>query len=165
MELLKLLNANQILAQIISFLIMFFLLRIYAWRPLLRLLDQRRERITSEYKKIEDLQSGLAKTQSEYRAKLEAIEETARGRIQEAVHEGKKIASEIRAKARDDAHVIVEEAKGNIQLEIAKAKEEIKNTIVDLTVVATEKMLKEKMTAEKDKALIKGFLDDMEDMK
>jgi len=52
MELLKLLSANEIVAQIISFLLVFTLLRIFVWKHFLKILDDRRDRIASELKVI-----------------------------------------------------------------------------------------------------------------
>ena len=57
MDLLKLLTAKEIVAQIISFLLLMALLRVFAWKKLLNLLDERRARIASEFKKIEDTQA------------------------------------------------------------------------------------------------------------
>ena len=54
MGLLKLLNANEIAAQIITFLILLFLMKRFAWKPFFKVLDDRRERIASEFKKIDE---------------------------------------------------------------------------------------------------------------
>ena len=47
MELLKLLSTSEIVAQILGFLLLFFLLRAFAWKRLLALLDERKARISS----------------------------------------------------------------------------------------------------------------------
>ena len=61
MGLLKLLNANEIAAQIITFLILLFLMKRFAWKPFLKVLDDRRERIASEFKKIDEAKSAAEK--------------------------------------------------------------------------------------------------------
>lgn len=165
MELLKLLNANEIVAQILGFLLMLFLLRIFAWKKLLSLLDARKEKIASEFKKIGDTQAEIAKLKAEYDVKLGAIEEAARQKVQEAISDGKRISQEIREQAQQDARAILEKARENIELEIAKAKVELKEKLVDLTVSATEKIIKEKLTEEKDKRLVSDFLEKLERIK
>lgn len=165
MELLKLLSANEVVAQMLGFLLVLFLLRIFAWKKLLKLLDERRERISSEFKKIEDAQAEIAKVKTEYDAKLGAIEDSARAKIQEAISDGKRIAQEIREQAQQDARVILEKAQENIELELSKAKEELKGKIVDLTIGATERIIKEKLTEEKDKKLVSDFLEELEKTK
>jgi F0F1-type ATP synthase membrane subunit b/b' len=52
-ELLKMLSGSEILAQILSFFILLFLLRIFAWKKILGLLDQRKEKISSQLSEID----------------------------------------------------------------------------------------------------------------
>ena len=65
MELLKLLSTNEIIAQIASFLLLFIILKAFAWKRVLRILDQRAERIAAEFKSIEDSKEGVAALKSE----------------------------------------------------------------------------------------------------
>lgn len=165
MDLLKLLSANEIVAQAISFLLLLTLLRIFAWKKLLKLLDERRERIASEFKKIEDTQAAVDRMKSGYDKKLADIEAESRAKIQEAIAEGKKVSQEIRESARQEARAILDKAQENIENEVAKAKQELKEKVVELTLSTTEKLLKEKITGEKDKKLASDFLDELEKVK
>jgi F-type H+-transporting ATPase subunit b len=159
---LKLVSANEIAAQMISFLLLLFLLRIFAWKKFLKILDDRRERIVSEFKKIEDTQAEIAKLKSEYDDKLSGIESASKAKIQEAVSAGKKIAEDVREDAQKEARRILEKAQESIALEIGKAKVELKDKIVGLTMDTAEKILKEKLTEEKDKKMVLDFLKEIE---
>lgn len=165
MELLKSLSANEIVAQVVSFLLLLTLLRIFAWKKLLKLLDDRRERIASEFRKIEDAQSAVEKLRVDYDKRLAGIEAESRAKIQEAVAEGKKVSQEIRDGARQEARVILDKAQENIGIELTKAKQELKEKVVELTLGTAEKLLKEKITDEKDRKLASDFLDDLEKVK
>ncbi|MFA5147726.1 MAG: F0F1 ATP synthase subunit B [Candidatus Omnitrophota bacterium] len=165
MELLKSLSANEIVAQVVSFLLLLTLLRIFAWKKLLKLLDDRRERIASEFRKIEDAQSAVEKLRADYDKRLAGIEAESRAKIQEAVTEGKKVSQEIRENARQEARVILDKAQENIGIEITKAKQELKQKVVELTLGTAEKMLKEKITDDKDRKLAEDFLNDLEKVK
>lgn len=162
MDILKQLSTNEIFAQMISFLLLLLLLRIFAWKKFLKILDDRRARIASEFKRIEDARVEIAKVKSEYDGKLAEIEAISKARIQEAVSAGKKIAEDIKEDAQKQARVILEKAQENIELEIGKAKQELKNRIVDLTMDTTEKILKEKLTEAKDKKMVSDFLEEIE---
>jgi len=162
MELLKSLAANEMVVQIVSFLILMTLLRIFAWKKLLKLLDDRRARIAAEFKKIEDTQAAVEKLKSDYNKRLTDIEAESRTKIQEAVAEGRKVSQEIRESARQEAHSILDKAQENIENELAKAKQEFKQKVVDLAIGTTEKLLKEKLTEEKDKKLASDFLSELE---
>ena len=60
---------------------------------------------------------------------------------------------------------ILEKAQENIENEVAKAKQELKEKVVELTLGTTEKLLKEKITGEKDEKLASDFLDELEKVK
>ena len=165
MELLKLLNTNEIVAQILCFLIVFFLLRKFAWKQFLKLLDERRQRIAAEFKKIEDLREEIAKTKAEYQKNLSQIDEAAQAKIQEAIFQGKEIGRQIQEKAKQDAEKIMDHTKENIKQELAKAKKELKERVVELTITATEKIIKEKLSKERDKQLIAEFIEELEETK
>lgn len=165
MELLKLLNTSEIIAQIISFLLLFFLLRVFLWKHLLGLIDQRKERIAAEFKRIEDNKLEVSKLKSDYQAKLGAIEDLAKVKIEEAVLEGRKATEEIRKKAHLDAQDIIENARENVKYELLKAKEELRDEIVDLTISTAENLIKDKLTEDDDRKLVKDFLEQLDKRK
>ncbi len=162
MDLLKQLSTNEIFAQIIGFLLLLFLLRAFAWKKLLKLLDDRREKIASEFKKIEDTQAEIAKLRSEYDKKLSDIDETSKVKIQEAMVRAKQLAGEVRESSQHEARKILEKAQENIDIELARAKEELKNKVVDLTINTAEKIIKEKLTEEKDRKLVSEFIEEID---
>lgn len=162
MELLKLLSANEVVAQLICFLMLFFLLRAFAWKKFLKILDDRKERIASDFKKIDEAKAEITRIKTDYDTRLSTIEETAKAKIQEAISAGQALSRDIQGKARDDAQKILESAKENIAQELSKAKQELKTQVVDLTIAATERIIKEKLTKEADKKLIADLVSEIE---
>lgn len=153
------LDFQQILTQAAGFLILLGVLRLFFWKPILASLDQRKEKIASDLKHIEDLKLELAKLKAEYESKLSSIEEISRQKLKEAIDEGKRIADEMRAKAQEQSGQIIESGRENIAQELSKAKHELKSQIVDLAMRATESVILEKLTAEHDKKIVQDFLD------
>ena len=84
MELLKLLDGSQIVAQIISFLVLFFILRSLVWKRFLKVLDDRKERLATEFKGIEDAKSEAAKLKAYYEEHLDHIDQLAKAKLEEA---------------------------------------------------------------------------------
>ncbi|MFA5275439.1 MAG: F0F1 ATP synthase subunit B [Candidatus Omnitrophota bacterium] len=164
MGLLELLSTNEVLAQAISFLILLFLLRVFAWKKILKLLDDRKDKITLEFKRIEEEKNQIAGIRAGYEAKLSAIDEIAAKKIEEALAEGRKITDEIRKEAQFQAQLVINDARENIKYELSRAKEELKEKIVDLTIRATENIIEEKLTEEGDKKLVEQFLDKIDDI-
>ena len=153
---------KEFVVQVFNFLVLFFLLRKFLWKRFLSAIDARREKIAHEFKTIEDTKAETARLQEEYQQKLKQIEETARQRIQSAVADGQRIAQEIREGARQEADRTINSAQEEIRFELKQAKEELKGLVVDLTIRATEGMIKEKLNPDVDQKLVEGLLREME---
>jgi F-type H+-transporting ATPase subunit b len=134
-------------------------LRAFAWKRLLKLLEGRRERIASEFKRIEDDKAEIEKIKSQYSEKLKSIQEMARVKIEEALLEGEKIKLELKENAKKEAAKILERAKSDIRGEILKAKAGLKDEVTELVIEATEKVLEKKVSEEDDKQIVQDFID------
>jgi F-type H+-transporting ATPase subunit b len=158
MELLKLLSANEIIAQVINFLLLLVLMRVFFWKKVLKLLDERRDRISSQLEHIENTKKEVEELKLDYEAQLTSIEDIKNLKIREAVEEGRKEAGEIKKEAQLNAQKIMDSAESDIKQEIAKAREELKDEIVDLTIKAVENIASERLSEKNDKKLIEDFL-------
>lgn len=159
MEILASLSKSEIVAQILSFLILLAILRVFVWKKILRLLDERKRKIGLELQHIEEAKKEAMKLRADYEIKLTAIEEAARKRIEEAVREGKIISEEARKNAQVAAQEIINEARLNIKYELGQAKSQLKDEIIELTIKATENLIREKLTADGDRRLVGEFLE------
>jgi len=156
------LELQQIITQIIGFLIALWILKKFAWKPILRVLEERKERIKSEFGKIEEDHQKAQSLLGQYQEKLKEIDAEARVRIQEAVNEGRKIAGEIKQQAQAEAKEVLTKAQAEIGRELGKAKVQLKNDIVNMTLSATEKIIGEKLDEKKDRKLIADFIEELE---
>jgi F-type H+-transporting ATPase subunit b len=159
------LDLQQILTQIFGFLLLLWLLKLFAWKPILKILDERKERIGQGLKQIEEAQQELSRLKEEYQAKLKRIDQEAHLRMQEAIAESHQISTEIQEEARAEAKKILEKAQSTIIMEVAKAKVSLKEEIVNLALTATEKLIKHKLDQEKDKELVDQFIQELENLK
>ena len=155
-------DLQQIVSQAVSFLILLWLLRRFAWRPLLAILDQRRARIEEEFRKIAQSKTELIRLQEEYRQRLATIDEEARTKIQQAILEGKRIALEVQEQARAQAQGVMVKAKETVELELAKAKVTLRDQIAAMTMEAVERVLRQKLDAKTDRHVVETALDELE---
>lgn len=165
MELLKLLDSGQIIAQTINFIVLFVILRFLVWKPFLKILDARKERLVSELKQLEDSRADVAKLRSYYEAQLDNIDQTAKERIEGAVAEGKRIAEEIKQNANAEALQILEKTEQAIKSDLSRAKEEFRSEIVDIAIAVAGKVVEEKLTEAEDKKIAEDFLNRIEKIK
>jgi len=156
------LDLQQIISQAVSFLVLLWLLRRFAWRPLLTMLDQRRARIEEELRQAAQRREELTRLQADYGERLAKIEDEARAKIQHAVLEGKRIAMEIQEQARAQGAAVLHKSKEAIELELAKAKVTLRDQLAAMTTEALERILREKLDAERDKRLVEQVLEELE---
>jgi F-type H+-transporting ATPase subunit b len=156
---------GQIITQIIGFLVALWILRRWAWKPMLNMLEERRQKIRGELDDAASDRQKAAETLSEYEGRLKGIEAEARTKIQEAVREGQGVAAEIKESARNEAQAFLERAREEIERDKAKAKIELRRDVVDLSVKATEKLLRETVDEERNRRMVDSFIDELGGMK
>lgn len=157
------LNWSVLITQMIGFLIVLWILKRYAWGPVLGMLEERRRRIAKEVHASERLRQEAEALKAEYENQLKTIEAEARARIQTAVAEAQKVAEEVRADAHRDARAITEKAKANLELEYRKARVELKGEMVAMALGAAERLLREKMDAEEHRRAVERFLTELQE--
>ncbi len=145
---------EQIISQIVAFLIMYFVLKRYAWKPLFALMDERKRLIASDFETIKNEKNGILKDQEEYKKKLKALDTEAKLKIHDAVEKGNELAEEIAKEARVKAQDILNKAELEMDKEIQLAKNHFKNQVVETSAYLTKKLIGQELDANKHKALI-----------
>lgn len=155
------LQIQQIITQVMGFLILFWVLKKFAWGRLTAVLEERRSKILGELQEIEKGKEALAQMKREYEAKFAEIESQARLKVQEAVSAGQRAAKEIADAAREEAHQILEKAKQSIDREMSKAKVQLREEIASLAIAAAEKIVRQEIDAQKNKKLVLQYIDEV----
>jgi F-type H+-transporting ATPase subunit b len=153
---------QQIVTHSIGFLITFFILRHFAWQPLLKLMEDRRNKIVNEFQQIDDEKVKVAKQAADYEARMKEIDAERRAKIVEAVEEGKKVASDIKATAQNEVKELHTKAKAELEREVAKAKVQLKDEMIAITMSAAEKVVREKMNDQKHRELIGKYIEEVQ---
>lgn len=156
---------TQVLTHLVGFIIAVIVLKKFAWGPLLRLLEERRERIKNSFDEIEQKQAEAEKLNEEYQAKLREIDAEARKRLTVAVTEGEKIATRIKEDSRSEAKEMIVKAKEELDRDVAKARVALKEDMVAMALAATEKLIYEQLDDDKHRELVGRFIDDLEAQK
>jgi F-type H+-transporting ATPase subunit b len=156
------LNWGLIVTQIIGFLLTVWILKAFAWKPLLKMLEDRRKKIAGDIDEAEKIKSDAEALLDDYNAKLRDIETEARSKIQDAVGEGNRIATEIRDQAREEARQIVEKSREELSRDIAKARVQLRDEMVGMAITAAEKIISTKLDESEQKRLLDDFLKEVE---
>src|SRR5262249_31056322 len=148
--------------QILGFLILLWALNKWAFGPLLGMLEARRAKIAAEFAAAERAQAEAREEKSRYEQELRGIEAKARQRLTEAVAEGQKVAGEIRHQAQAEAGRYLVHAQEDIARESEKAKEIIKQQVIDLALLSAEKILRQKLDDPAQRRMAGEFVDEVE---
>jgi len=143
---------------IITFLLLFYVLAKFAWKPLLKMLEERENLIKDSLNDAEKAKLELERLNEE----SEKIIEKARVDAQKILAESKTTAEKVKedtiAKAKEASNKIRDDAKEQIQVEKDKALNDIKKEVVDLSISVAEKLINKNLSDAENKAMIKESL-------
>ena len=143
---------------ILTFLLLVFVLAKFAWKPLLKMLQDREDMVRSSIEDAEKAKSELERLNEE----SEAIMAKARSEAQSILADGKAAAEKVKdgiiAKSKEQANKIREDAGNQIQVEKDKAISEIKKEVVNLTLSVAEKLIQKNLSDADNKSLIEESL-------
>ena len=148
------LEISQIIGQLISFLIMLWILKKLAWRPLLKILADRKAKIEAEFNEIDKQKKQLADLINNYQERLQAIEASIDLQMKQALLKAEKLAEEIEARAHDEAELLFKKTAHDLSQEIIKAKNQLKNELVTLVFAKLNETLKMELSLTQQKDLI-----------
>lgn len=152
----------QVLTHIVCFILVFWILKRFAFKPVLEVIDERREQIKSDLQRAEESRKQAEADHKALEERLSRIEDEARARMQELIAEGRRVAESIQESARQNSAEMIQKAQKNIEYETEKARETIKKDMINLTIEATEHLLKERLDDAGHRQLIGDFLTRME---
>jgi F-type H+-transporting ATPase subunit b len=134
-----------LLAQIILFIIVYWVLSKYAFKPVVNMLEERRRRIEEGQLNAEKIRKQLADAQTKYEEVLARANAEAQRLIEEVRASGDRLAEQKRQQALADAEQIASKARESIALErdrmMTDLKKELGRLVVDTTTRVTGKVL------------------------
>jgi F-type H+-transporting ATPase subunit b len=154
----NIIDVRQLVTQILGFLIVLWILGRYAWPTVLGYIDARRAKIASDLETAEAEKRKATGLKEELEKELRSIEAKARARIQEAVSEGQRVASEIKSGAQREVTSRLQRLSQELEQEREKAMVALRQDMVRMTIEATEKILREKLDEKTQRRLAEEFI-------
>ena len=147
---------------LVCFGITFFVLRRYAFGPIQKIIDERRERIRQSLVEAEHARDESRKLLEEHRQ----LRAKARGEAEEILSEARRIAESVRERVKEEAEADrqrrLEETRRQIEAETARALEQIRAEVAVLALVAAEKITRRALDREGDRQLIDEAIRDLD---
>ena len=147
-------NIGNALWTVLIFVIVVVVLGKFAWSPVLSLLQEREKFI---HKSLSDAKRDREQAEAslkEYMARLQSAQVEAGRVIDQARHDAETLREELRQKARAEADGILKNAERQIQLETARALQQIRHEAADLSVAIASKLIQRNLSKEDNQRLI-----------
>ncbi len=151
-------NLPVFISQIIAFLILFGLLIFVAYKPLLKMLDERSRRIKESLEQAEAVKEQSLHAEEEVKKQIQSASQQGQDIIARATQTSDEIRSKAQDLARKDAEALIERARQAIKTERDEAVEELRQQFADLTILAAGKVIGESLDKESHKELIEKVL-------
>ncbi len=149
------------IAQLVLFLIVYFVLNKYAFGPLLKILDERRKRIEEGQLNAEKIKKQLAEAELRYQEILRKANDDAQLLLEESRKNNEAFSQQQMEKAVKDSAAIVERARHEITSERNLMVDEVKREMVSLVVKTTAKVAGKVLTPEDQKRLSEDAAKDL----
>jgi F-type H+-transporting ATPase subunit b len=154
-------NLGYLVSQLVNFTLLAVVLYLLLYKPVLRMLDQRKERIARSMADVDAAREAAAKAQQEHDRKVAEAQRKAQEIIAQAAQTGEQAGTEIKAAATRDAEMIRQQAREDAVQEKAQILADAQKQIADLSMLATERVLGEALDPDLQRKLIDQFLAEM----
>ncbi len=156
-------EAGLLFWMLLSFTLVLIVLKKYAWKPILNSLKEREESISEALQSAEKAKEEMKKLKADNEVIIRQAKAEREKILQEAREIKIKIVEKAKEEASEEAHKMIELARVNIRNEEAKALEQIKAQVAEISVDIAGKILREKLKedAEQQK-LVEKYLKDIQ---
>ena len=153
-------NMPTLLAQVINFVILFGLLYLVAYKPIMRMLDERSRKVKESMEQTEFIKEQAAHAEEEAEKRIEAASREGQELVTRAVRTGEEMRQQAQQEARQDAEALIARARTAIQREQDDAIGELRKEFADLTILAAEKVIDRSLDKEAHRQIIDKVLEE-----
>ena len=146
-----------VLAQIVNFIILLLILRVIAFKPLLNVLEQRKQRIAKGLEDARRAEEQLANVEKDYQARLDQARAEGQKAVAEMTQAAEKQAAAIAVKANEDAARTRAQAQDEAEHERNRILADLRAQVVALSMAATNKLIGAALDEQRQRALVDEF--------
>ena len=158
-------NLPTLLAQIINFLLLFVLLYLVAYKPIMRIFDERSNKIKESIEQTEVIKEQATHAEEEFKKRIEAAGKEGQELISRAMRTGEEAKQKVQQEARQEAEAIIQKARLEIQRERDEAIDELRKDFTDLTIEAAGKVIERSLDKKAHRELIEKVLEESPTLK
>ncbi len=158
-------NPGLVIWTVITFVLLVFILKKFAWGPILTALDRREKSIQDNVVQAQKSREEAEKLLSDYQQKLDSARDDVRKIIEEGRQKGERAREELLEQARREYDEQLARAKKEIELARKKAVDDVRKYVVDLTLDMASKVTGKMLTDEDHRKLALDTLAEADKLK
>lgn len=152
-----------LIAQILNFLVLLAILAKFAYKPLLKAMDDRRNRIINDLDSAEQTRLDAEALKEQYAEQLAGARQEATEIVNKANQIAQNLHDELVEQARVEQEALMANAKERIEQEKQQALLDIRAEVIKLSTLIAGKIVNQKLNSEKDQKLVANIADDVLD--
>ncbi len=156
-------NLWNIVISLLNLLILFWGVKKFLFKPVKKILEKRNNEINAQYEKASEAEEKAIKSKQKWEETLSGAKNEADSILTAATEHAKRRSEKIVEEAEEKAASMVRHAETEAELSYKKAQGKIKEEIVSVSEVLTEKMLGREINAKDHKNLIDSFIEEIGD--
>ena len=150
-----------LLAQIINFIILLYILKRFLYKPILKVLEERKKRIETSMKQADDMQNRFDESTKKQEELLNKGREEATRIVEESKQEARALSTLIQAETKQNVQDSLKKNQESLELEQQKMVAEARGQIVDMIASATEKVVTKSLKESDKERLIQQSIKDI----
>lgn len=151
-----------LLAQMVNFAILLFILKRFLYKPILKVLEERKNKIATSMKQSEQIQKKFEELDVKQQEILDNARNESAQIIDGAKSEAKTLANQIQIEASNQTQLSLKRAQETLALEKQKMISEAKREIVSVVTSATQKVIGKMMTKRDNDRLVTEAVNETE---
>ena len=153
-------NVPSFIAQLVNFLILFGLLYLVAFKPVLKMLDERSNKVKSSLEQAEVIRAQAEKAQEDFKIQIAEASKQGQMVIERASKTGDEIREKAKAEAQVEAEALITRAKAEIRRERDEVIDELRKEFADLTILAASKVIGKSLDQAAHREMINQVLEE-----
>jgi F-type H+-transporting ATPase subunit b len=145
----------------VSFAILLFLLKRFAFPAITEMLDARERTIAQNLAKAEQARKDAEQLLAEYKAKLKAAQQEATAMLDQARKQGQQLADETQRRVKEETDRALAASRDEMARERLRLSKELREQAVDLVLAATERLISRNLTDADSKRLVKEAIEQL----
>ncbi len=157
-------NLPSLLAQLVNFALLLGLMYLFAYKPIMKMLDERSRKVKESMEQTEQIKKQAEQAEEAFKVKIEEASHQGQLVIDRATRTSEEIRQKARQEAKEEAELLLARARTEIRRERDEVIDELRREYADLTIMAAEKVIERSLDKKAHRQIIDKVLEESQSL-